>query len=223
LQPVGPTQSETIVFIGNLRSVQNQDACVHFVNDIFPSIRERLPHARFRIVGDGPRRFIDKMNTTKGVEALGRVESISDAVRGAFCGVCPVRIGAGVQNKVLEYFALALPAVISPVGLEGIPAVPGRDVIVAGSPSAMANEILRLHANPSLRNRVAHNGLRLVREKMTWAQNLAGLCKNINTLLGITPARTEGNASEADTVQQSRPEMWFPPTAPLDDMNQVVG
>jgi glycosyltransferase involved in cell wall biosynthesis len=187
LSPIGSAQSSVILFIGNLASEQNQDACQHFIRNVLPIVRRRLPSARFRIVGRGPKKVLVRLNQEENVEAVGQVHSISEAARGALCGVCPVRAGAGIQNKVLEYLALGLPAVTSPVGLEGIPAKAGRELLVAEEPATMANMILKLFDSPALRSRLSANGLRLVRESMSWHANLLTLRNQITNLLDARP------------------------------------
>jgi glycosyltransferase involved in cell wall biosynthesis len=52
-----------------------------------------------------------------------------------------MRIARGVQNQVLEAMAMARPVVVSPEGLAGIEAVPGRDVLVAGGAEAFAEAL----------------------------------------------------------------------------------
>ena len=201
LSPVYSTQSQLVVFIGNLRSVQNQDACEHFVQDVFPLVKARLPGAKFRIIGPGPGVFLSKMNSVPDVEAVGLVDSISEAVRGAFCGVCPIRVGAGIQNKVLEYFALGLPAVVSPVGLEGLDATPEEHLILADGPTAMADALVRLHSDPILRDRLANNGLGLVRERFTWESNLSCFVRDVDMLLahGHCPTARNGKLLPKDS------------------------
>ena len=56
----------------------------------------------------------------------------------AAMAVAPLRIARGIQNKVLEAMAMARPVLVSPQALEGLRARPGRDLLVADAPAAMA-------------------------------------------------------------------------------------
>lgn len=125
-----PFTKRVIAFIGNLSSAQNLDACVHFIEDFLPELRRRFD-VTFRIVGKISEGDAKRLSECQGVEVTGRVESIAAAVDDVAIGVCPVRLGAGVQNKVLEYMALGIPTITSSIGLEGLGAVNGRDLVVA--------------------------------------------------------------------------------------------
>jgi len=47
-----------IVFVGNMRTLQNQDAVRFFVRDIFPLIKQSVPGAFFCVIGAEPPPFI---------------------------------------------------------------------------------------------------------------------------------------------------------------------
>jgi len=160
-------KANAIVFIGNMVSVQNQDACLHFIRDILPLVRAKAPVV-FRIVGNAPDKVLHQFSQYEGVELTGRIDRIQDGVNGAFCGVCPIRAGAGIQNKILEYFALGLPCVTSELGLGGVEARHGEEALVYRDAEEAAEQIVRLHEDRPLRMRLAHAGRDLVGRKYDW-------------------------------------------------------
>jgi glycosyltransferase involved in cell wall biosynthesis len=145
----------------------NSDACFHFIRDIFPALRDRAG-IRFRVIGACPPAMRKKLKKHAGVEVTGKVRKIGDGIKDAFCGVCSVRGGAGMQNKVLNYMALGLPCVTSHVGFEGIGAVPGRDLFVYHQPDDAVDLILKLHANPDLRRETAAHARRFIEGAYDW-------------------------------------------------------
>lgn len=158
----------TIVFIGNNLSYPNRDAILYFSSVIMPLIRGRLPHAQFKVIGR-IRESLRRKLEARGVIVAGSVDSVSDAARTATVGVCPLRIGAGIQNKLLEYMALGIPAVTSPVGLEGLDATPGVHLMTATSPDEWAQRVAELLLNRSLARRMAEAGRHLIETRYQWA------------------------------------------------------
>ncbi len=166
-RPFGIRNGDAIAFIGKMATLQNQDACFHFVRDIFPRIRE-LVKVKFRVIGDIPNRVADKLLAYPDVEVTGRVDDIGEAISGAFCGVCPLRAGAGIQNKILEYMALGLPCLTSRVGLEGLNAIENEHLLVYDNAEEAAGKIIALHSDPGLRAKLAQKGRALVERFYDW-------------------------------------------------------
>ena len=129
--PFRPPASDTrvIVFIGNMVTLQNQDECHYFIRSILPKV-QAYANVVFRIVGNAPEALRQQFREYPSVEITGRLDRIQDGTEGAFCGVCPVRAGTGIQTKILEYLALGLPCVTSTVGLSGVEALPGVEMLV---------------------------------------------------------------------------------------------
>jgi glycosyltransferase involved in cell wall biosynthesis len=168
-----------VAFIGNLASLQNFDAALHFASDVLPLVRRARPGTRFRVVGRIDSDDAARLAALDGVDVTGEVDSVADAVRGAGVGVASLRIGAGVQNKVLEYFALGLPCVSTPLALEGFGAQEGRELLVAESAEAQARAVLRLLDDRPLAERIARSARDYVERHHSWAQVLAPLRRTI--------------------------------------------
>ncbi|NCB59255.1 MAG: glycosyltransferase [Gammaproteobacteria bacterium] len=174
--------SKVIVFIGNMRTVQNLDACHYFCEDVLPLLRQRGDY-RFRIVGAMSSELAEQFRHYDGVEVTGRVESIAAVVTDAAIGVCPMRIGAGVQNKVLEYMALGLPTVTTTLGYEGIHAQPGKDLLIADSPQEFVQQIETLTSNSDDAVTMAQHARQFVEETHEWSAMLQPLMHKIQTLI----------------------------------------
>src|SRR5690606_21471256 len=130
----------------NMTTLQNIDAAEWFAECILPAIRAMRPRAVLEVVGytrDADARRLRGLGG-EAVRVIGEVQSIADAVAGASVAVCPMRLGAGVQNKLLEYMALGLPSVTTSISLAGLRAQPGREVLLADSAEEIAAAVLRL-------------------------------------------------------------------------------
>jgi glycosyltransferase involved in cell wall biosynthesis len=173
------------VFIGNMHSAQNMDACRYFVTDILPRLSDE-DVSEFRVVGRIHDSDAAWLRRHARVVVTGEVEAIPPVVEDARFGVCPVRLGAGIQNKVLEYMALGLPVITSPVGHEGIAAVDGRDLLVAATADHFACRIRDLTVDTALFQSLADNGRRFVEVAQGWEASLSPLVRKIDELIATS-------------------------------------
>jgi glycosyltransferase involved in cell wall biosynthesis len=120
-------------------------------------------------VGNAPPAVRRQFDAYENVVLTGRIEHIRDGMVDAFCAVCPLRAAAGIQNKMLEYFALGLPCVTSQLGLGGVEARQGEEVLVFQNASEAAEQILALHGDRAMRMKLAHAARRLVESRYQWA------------------------------------------------------
>lgn len=174
--------SPVIVYIGNMTSIQNLDACLFFARDVMPLLSQRV-RVIFRVVGRISDSDAAKLRAFANVEVTGAVDSIPDAVQDARLGVCPVRLAAGVQNKVLEYMALGLPVVTSSIGLEGFSAQPEQDLLVADTPQAYVDAISNVWNDEERLTQLASNGYNYVNVHHQWGHRLAPLVYRISAIL----------------------------------------
>lgn len=187
--PFDPARSgDRVVFIGNVASSMNQDACRYFVREILPRIQARA-NIRFRVIGFCPPRFRQFLERHEGVEVIGAVPHIHKAIDDAFCGVCSIRGGAGMQNKILNYLALGLPCITSEIGLGGIPGVNGRDLLVYRTVDQAAEAILRLHGDRDLRRTLAMNGRNFVERNFALERVSGMMAREAARLLPVRRSR----------------------------------
>jgi glycosyltransferase involved in cell wall biosynthesis len=192
----------TIVFIGNMVTAQNQDACLYFIRCVLPLLQKHGPF-RFRIVGNMPTKVRKRFLEYPSVESTGRLAHIADGIDASvFCAICTVQAGAGIQNKVLEYFALGLPCVVSKVGAEGIDAQPGRDFLVYEDAADAARKVLELHGNAVLRTRLAHSARQLIETTLSWEFAGAAISRSARQVLAAR--KSKRFAATAGVAEPSR-------------------
>lgn len=109
-----------VVFVGNLAYPPNDDAAVRLARDLTPELRRRHPGVEVRIVGRDPSRRLRAVAASSGVEVTGRVDDVRPFLEGAAVAAVPLRFAAGVQNKVLEAMAMAVPVVATPAAAGGV-------------------------------------------------------------------------------------------------------
>ena len=175
--------SRELVFVGNMLSLQNLDAANYLAEDILPLVRQAFKDVTVRVVGRISSRSARKLSRTPGVTVTGEVKSIADATSSGGVGMCPVRMGAGVQNKILEYMALGLPTVTTSLGLEGLSANPGEHILVADDPASIAQATISLLANQDKAQQMAKCARSLVEANYSWSGALSPLDSVVRELL----------------------------------------
>jgi glycosyltransferase involved in cell wall biosynthesis len=169
-----------IAFIGNMSTMQNLDAVEWFASEVLPYLRQ-FGEFQLRVVGRISRKSRERLEAYEGIVVTGEVKSVVAASSGCFAAVCPMRIGAGIQNKVLEYLALGIPTVTSTIGLEGIDAKNGFHLLVADKATDVAQSLLRLKHEPELAELLSREGRALIKRSYHWKSILEPLVKAIST------------------------------------------
>ncbi len=164
----GARDSATLVFSGKMSYHANVTAALHFARNILPQVKSRHPCVRLRIVGSNPPRAVKALQRDPAITATGRVPDMRAAIGMATVAVCPVTVKVGIQNKVLEAMAMGLPVVCTREGAEGLAATPGRDLLVADSPTEFARQVNLLLDDAALRDSVGQAARRFVEIQHRW-------------------------------------------------------
>jgi polysaccharide biosynthesis protein PslH len=171
--------SLNILTMGTLYYPPNADGIRWFVQEVFPLVRKKMPKVTLTIVGKNPPRDFVRLSDDpqSGITVTGFVEELDPYFAKSALMVIPVRAGGGMRVRILEAFARAMPVVTTTVGLEGIQAVLGTEVMVEDTPANFANAVLDLLQDKKLQTTLAANGRKLVETKYDWQVVLGELDK----------------------------------------------
>jgi sugar transferase (PEP-CTERM/EpsH1 system associated) len=133
-----------LVFTGAMDYWPNVDAVQWFAAEVFPALRARDASLRFYIVGARPAPAVQALAQQDGITVTGTVPDVRPYLAHAAVSVAPLRIARGIQNKVLEAMAMAVPVVVSPQALEGIDAAPGADLLLADGAADFAAAVAQV-------------------------------------------------------------------------------
>jgi polysaccharide biosynthesis protein PslH len=147
----GPVGS-LVTFVGAMDWEPNIDAVEYFCQEIWPSVRSRVPSARFRIVGRNPDRRVQRL-ASESVEVTGSVPTVVDHLRESAVVVVPLRIGGGTRIKIYEAMAAGKAVVSTSVGAEGLDVHHGEDIVLADTPTGFAESVSQLLSQAELRGR----------------------------------------------------------------------
>jgi polysaccharide biosynthesis protein PslH len=171
-----------VVFVGAMDWEPNVDAVKYFCAEIWPQIREKVPDARFRIVGRSPDRRVQKL-AGDSIEVTGRVRSVVEHLREAAVVVVPLRIGGGTRLKIYEAMAAGKAVVSTSVGAEGLDVHHGEDSILADTTQSFAEAVVTLLCDDSLRRRYEEAAARLA-SQFDWSaisERFAQLLKQVSS------------------------------------------
>jgi glycosyltransferase involved in cell wall biosynthesis len=163
-----PSDGRTVVYFGLLSTVPNIDGVTHLVQDIWPRIAQAHPDARCKIIGGRPPPSLLALAGPR-VVFTGFVSDLRPHLAAAAAVVVPLRQGGGTRLKIVEAMAMGKAIVSTTLGAEGIEAVPGRDLFIDDNPSAFADAVIRLLAEPELAKRIGQSARQLAVERYAWS------------------------------------------------------
>jgi len=131
---------QVVVFTGAMDYWANVDAVRWFVTEVWPRVLAHFGDSLFYIVGARPTAEVRAL-VDSTVVVTGRVGDVRPYLQHAAAVVAPMQIARGIQNKVLEGMAMARPVVVTPLGLEGLEAEDGEDVLVAEDAAAFSHRV----------------------------------------------------------------------------------
>jgi len=169
----------TCVFVGAMDYRPNVDAVAWFAREVWPRVRARYPQAEFRIVGRKPAPAVQRLAELPGIVITGPVLDVRPHVASATVIVAPLRLGRGIQNKVLEAMAMGQALVAAPAALAALKAQTGVHLLAAAKPEEWADAVCGLFANRDRRRELGVAARQYVEEHHHWETCLEPLMKKV--------------------------------------------
>ena len=175
-----------VLFQANFLWLQNTEAAIDLVKKIFPLIKKKLPQAVCRIVGQ---EAYQKLSALKGqgIEIVDLtnddIEGVKKAYSQATIFLAPLKGPGGTRLKILGAMAAGVPVVTTPVGIEGIEAKNGVQVLVRKSEKEMAEAVVELIKNRKLYQRISQ-AARILIEKTYTYKAIAAVLERIYRQVG---------------------------------------
>jgi sugar transferase (PEP-CTERM/EpsH1 system associated) len=162
-----------LVFCGNMGYHPNVDAACWLAEEILPLVQRQHPQARLLVAGTTPAPRVQALARRPGVAVSGWLPDIRQAYAEARVFVAPMRVGTGLQNKLLEAMAMQLPCVTTPLANNALRGTPGQQLLVAEGAAALAAAISQLLANEAAAAQLAQRGRTFVEATYDWAATTA--------------------------------------------------
>lgn len=159
-----------ILSVGTMYWPPNVDAVRWFSAEILPAIRQYLPDVQFQIVGAKPTQSVLALAEAQPgvVTVTGTVSDVRAFM--AACGVfvVPLRAGSGMRVKILQAMAMGLPIVSTTIGAEGIAVTNEENILLADTPQAFADAVVRVLTDATLAERLGRSARALAERQYSW-------------------------------------------------------
>lgn len=171
---------KVVVFTGNMSYPPNIDSAELLAREVMPLVRKRHPDALLLLAGADPHQRVRDLAEANHVEVTGWLDDIRQAYQRGMVFAAPLRIGTGLQNKLLEAMSMQLPCITTTLANNALKAPVGDVILVADHPAGQAEAIVQLIDHESDRRRLSSAGRAFVEANYSWE----GACAKLINLIG---------------------------------------
>ena len=168
-KPLDKSKEYDIVFTGNMSYPPNVDAAGFLAKEIMPLVWKKHPSAKLLLAGASPDPKVKALASGK-VKVSGWLDDIRDAYASAKIFIAPMRIGTGLQNKLLEAMSMKIPSITTPLANAALQAQPGKEVLLGETAQELAGNIIRLLDDKKFADELAVNGYGFVHKNYSWSE-----------------------------------------------------
>ena len=176
--PLSRKKSQEIVFTGNMNYPPNVDAAQFLAKEIMPLVWQEEPETRLLLAGASPHTKVKSLQNRK-IKVSGWLDDIREAYAGSEIFIAPMRMGTGLQNKLLEAMAMKIPCITTPLANAALKAREKEEILTGNSAKELAEELLFLLKNPQERQKLAENAFTFVKQNYHWREATAPMEKLI--------------------------------------------
>lgn len=156
-----------IVFCGNMQYQPNIDAAQYLVDEIMPLVWQSHPEATVVLAGATPTATVRQLASHR-VTVTGSVDDIRPFYAHSKVFIAPMRIGSGLQNKLLEAMSMEVPCITTPLANDSLGASDGQHLLLGSDASQLAAAILRLLDNQAEAKTLSDNASLFVHNNFSW-------------------------------------------------------
>ena len=158
-----------LVFTGNMSYPPNVNAVEYLANEIMPIVWKTLPKTKLYIAGATPDPKVKKAASER-IIVSGWLDDIRTAYAQSRVFIAPMRIGTGLQNKLLEAMSMRLPAITSPLANASLGAKPNEEILIGNDAEEMAQHIVTLLNYPQKAEQIAQAGYDFTNRVYDWGK-----------------------------------------------------
>lgn len=164
----GEKKEYDLIFSGNMGYAPNVDAAEYMVREILPPLRMKFPNLRVVLCGATPAPRVQALSSDH-VIVTGWVDSMTEWYAKSRIFIAPMRMGTGLQNKLLEAMSMHLPCITSPLAARPlVEAEQHQSVISCSETKDYVVAVTQLLTEENSYNQLADSGYNYVRQFYDW-------------------------------------------------------
>lgn len=164
-----PKPTHDLVFVGNLNYPPNVEAVKFIVAEILPLAEKSGQYFRFLAAGAEPSKsLVNLSQKNRNFELLPNPVDIRDAYLAGKTFVAPMKIGTGLQNKLLESMALGIPSITTSLANNALKATPDKEILIAETAQEFLDQI-NLLSNDVRYKMLSENGPLFIQKNFNWS------------------------------------------------------
>lgn len=166
-----------LIFAGNMSYAPNVDAAQYLATQIFPPLKKEFPSLKLVLCGATPNPAVNALRQPD-IIITGWVDSIAEWYAQSNIFIAPMRMGTGLQNKLLEAMSTPLPCITSHLAGKPLEGAESTGALITCSTTAGYIEAARLLlTNESCRTQMANAGSLYVHQHYDWESATHKLCE----------------------------------------------
>ena len=169
------SDTDRIIFFGNLKHFENIDGILHFWHHIWPYVVRRRPSAELVVAGSHATTALRNLAQHPGFVLVEDPPDIREVAARASVSIIPLRFSPRTNQTILDSMALGLPIVSTTVGCSRLSVKDAEQLFVRDSAVDFADGVDELLGAANLWRRMRQNGKAAVAERYRWEKALAPL------------------------------------------------
>jgi len=178
LNESSPDYGNGVVIFGKMDFEPNVDAALWFINNVLIKLPNEI---KLYIVGANPDKRIKSIALHNSrVIVTGFVENPYPLIRGAIANLCPIQMGGGIQNKVIEGLAVGAVGIVSSKAASSMLDFQKTGLFLCDTPDEWAQKIIEIAADRNSYSINRQMGREYANRHFSWSAYINEVKNHIN-------------------------------------------
>ncbi|MBL0045662.1 MAG: glycosyltransferase [Flavobacteriales bacterium] len=159
-----PTGAPVFFHLGSMDWSPNEEGIRWLLSNVWPKVSKEYPEAKLHLAGNKMPKDLLALKA-HGVVVTGRVDDADTYMAERHVMVVPLFSAGGMRVKIIEGMAMGKCVISTAIGAEGIDYTDGVDILIANSPTEMAERMCDLFDKPDLVAAIGTKARELITKK----------------------------------------------------------